>query len=155
MSELQEELDFLESELSQLGSPIVFCHNDALLANVIYNKKENDVMFIDFEYAAFNYQAFDIGNHFNEFAGKENFVDFILYRVILVIPSFTEPVTFSQKELNIFILRIDTFIATQAHSIDSSGLTLTSSTSSFYPSSVLPLFIVLTCHVAVIKSVLI
>lgn len=28
------------------------------------------VTFIDFEYVAFNYQAFDIGNHFCEFAGK-------------------------------------------------------------------------------------
>lgn len=27
------------------------------------------VRFIDFEYADFNYQAYDIGNHFNEFAG--------------------------------------------------------------------------------------
>lgn len=28
------------------------------------------VHFIDYEYAGYNYQAFDIGNHFNEFAGK-------------------------------------------------------------------------------------
>lgn len=27
------------------------------------------VKFIDYEYADFNYQAYDIGNHFNEFAG--------------------------------------------------------------------------------------
>lgn len=27
------------------------------------------VKFIDYEYADYNYQAFDIGNHFNEFAG--------------------------------------------------------------------------------------
>lgn len=26
--------------------------------------------FIDYEYADYNYQAFDIGNHFNEFAGE-------------------------------------------------------------------------------------
>lgn len=26
--------------------------------------------FIDYEYADYNYQAFDIGNHFNEFAGR-------------------------------------------------------------------------------------
>lgn len=29
------------------------------------------VRFIDYEYAGYNYQAFDIGNHFNEFAGEE------------------------------------------------------------------------------------
>lgn len=28
------------------------------------------VKFIDYEYAGYNYQAFDIGNHFNEFAGR-------------------------------------------------------------------------------------
>lgn len=28
------------------------------------------VRFIDYEYAGYNYQAFDIGNHFNEFAGE-------------------------------------------------------------------------------------
>lgn len=28
------------------------------------------VKFIDYEYADYNYQAFDIGNHFNEFAGE-------------------------------------------------------------------------------------
>lgn len=30
------------------------------------------VKFIDYEYADFNYQAYDIGNHFNEFAGTTN-----------------------------------------------------------------------------------
>lgn len=28
------------------------------------------VRFIDYEYTGYNYQAFDIGNHFNEFAGE-------------------------------------------------------------------------------------
>jgi len=32
------------------------------------------VKFIDYEYADYNYQAFDIGNHFNEFAGKVFFL---------------------------------------------------------------------------------
>nr|XP_011734565.1 ethanolamine kinase 2-like isoform X2 [Macaca nemestrina] len=36
------------------------------------------VRFIDYEYAGYNYQAFDIGNHFNEFAGV-NEVDYCLY----------------------------------------------------------------------------
>ena len=29
-----------------------------------------NVKFIDYEYAGYNYQAYDIGNHFNEFAGE-------------------------------------------------------------------------------------
>lgn len=30
----------------------------------------DDVSFIDYEYGGYNYSAFDIGNHFNEFGGK-------------------------------------------------------------------------------------
>lgn len=46
------------------------------------------VRFIDYEYAGYNYQAFDIGNHFNEFAGEKG----IHYHLVLV------QVTFLMKE---------------------------------------------------------
>lgn len=65
---LRRELAQLTTALSCLDSPVVFCHNDLLLANVIY--RPGVVNFIDYEYAAYNYQAFDIGNHFTEFAGE-------------------------------------------------------------------------------------
>lgn len=68
-AELDVEFNALEKELKPLGSPLVFCHNDLLLANAIYNSTKSTVTFIDYEYAAYNHQAFDIGNHFNEFAG--------------------------------------------------------------------------------------
>jgi len=68
-SELFAEFANLEASLKQLKSPIVFCHNDLLLGNVVYNEAKMSVTFIDYEYAAYNHQAFDIGNHFNEFAG--------------------------------------------------------------------------------------
>lgn len=48
---------------------MVFCHNDLLLGNVIYEKSTDRITFIDYEYAGQNFQAFDIGNHFTEFAG--------------------------------------------------------------------------------------
>lgn len=32
------------------------------------------MQFIDYEYSGYNYLAYDIGNHFNEFAGKK--IDF-------------------------------------------------------------------------------
>lgn len=35
--------------------------------------KENKVTFIDFEYSDYNYQAFDIANHFCEFCGIDSF----------------------------------------------------------------------------------
>ncbi|XP_062843026.1 ethanolamine kinase 2 [Trichomycterus rosablanca] len=66
---LEEEMTWMKEHLSQLGSPVVLCHNDLLCKNIIYNEKEGYVRFIDYEYSSYNYQAFDIGNHFNEFAG--------------------------------------------------------------------------------------
>lgn len=75
---LQSELEDLQQHLSNLGSPVVMCHNDLLLANVILDPSHNKVTFIDYEYAGLNYQAFDIGNHFAEFAGVAT-VDYSLY----------------------------------------------------------------------------
>ncbi|XP_029909944.1 ethanolamine kinase 1 [Myripristis murdjan] len=75
---LSAEMESLKRHLSQIDSPVVLCHNDLLTKNIIYNHKEGMVKFIDYEYADYNYQAFDIGNHFNEFAGV-NDVDYSLY----------------------------------------------------------------------------
>ncbi|XP_022237859.1 ethanolamine kinase 1-like isoform X2 [Limulus polyphemus] len=69
--ELETEVTYLENHLVQLGSQIVFCHNDLLGNNIVYNEEKEKVTFIDFEYSDNNFQAFDIGNHFCEFAGLE------------------------------------------------------------------------------------
>lgn len=78
ISALRQEVEVLKAHLESLGSPIVFCHNDLLLKNIIYNEKKGTVTFIDHEYAMYNYEHFDIGNHFDEYAGVDN-VDFSLY----------------------------------------------------------------------------
>ncbi|MEQ2229555.1 hypothetical protein ILYODFUR_020073 [Ilyodon furcidens] len=75
---LMVEMESLKIHLSQTDSPTVLCHNDLLTKNIIYNSFEGTVKFIDYEYADYNYQAFDIGNHFNEFAGVTD-VDYSLY----------------------------------------------------------------------------
>ncbi|NXW06617.1 EKI2 kinase, partial [Fregetta grallaria] len=75
---LEQELAWMKETLSQLGSPIVLCHNDLLCKNIIYDGTQEHVRFIDYEYTGYNYQAFDIGNHFNEFAGVKE-VDYRLY----------------------------------------------------------------------------
>lgn len=67
---LEKEYQILKSTLSKVNNPIVFAHNDLLLGNVLYNPKQESVVFIDYEYTAFNYQAFDIVNHFTEYAGN-------------------------------------------------------------------------------------
>ncbi|XP_052465305.1 ethanolamine kinase 1-like [Carassius gibelio] len=75
---LEQEMMWMKEHLSQLGSPVVLCHNDLLCKNIIHNAKEGHVRCIDYEYSSYNYQAFDIGNHFNEFAGMSE-PDYNLY----------------------------------------------------------------------------
>ncbi|XP_034388706.1 ethanolamine kinase 2 isoform X2 [Cyclopterus lumpus] len=75
---LEQEMAWMKEHLSNLGSPVVLCHNDLLCKNIIQNEKEGHVRFIDYEYSSYNYQAFDIGNHFNEFAGMAE-LDYGLY----------------------------------------------------------------------------
>ncbi|MBN3301863.1 EKI1 kinase, partial [Amia calva] len=75
---LQEEMGWMKESLSDLGSPVVLCHNDLLCKNIIFNENGSNVKFIDYEYTGYNYQAYDIGNHFNEFAGI-NEVDYSCY----------------------------------------------------------------------------
>lgn len=70
---LETEINSLKEHLISLESPVIFSHNDLLLKNVIYNKEKDEVTFIDYEYADYNYQAYDIGNHFCEFAGVEKY----------------------------------------------------------------------------------
>lgn len=77
--ELRQEFDELYAHLKVQQSTTVFCHNDLLLGNVIYTEaEEGRVTFIDYEYAGCNYQAFDIGNHFSEYAGVDP-IDYTLY----------------------------------------------------------------------------
>lgn len=108
VSRLYRELESLQMTIEQqTNSPVVFCHNDLLSANIIYQPSSSslteiddekddwrdssklnisteglvecvahgdegdkeDVVFIDYEYGAYMNRSFDIGNHFNEYAG--------------------------------------------------------------------------------------
>ncbi|KAH7572374.1 hypothetical protein JRO89_XS04G0245300 [Xanthoceras sorbifolium] len=88
-----------------LHSPVVFAHNDLLSGNIMVNDEQDapdsgiqrmkcdvsmpemvsdrhrrmkkKLYFIDFEYGSYNYRGFDIGNHFNEYAGYD--CDYSLY----------------------------------------------------------------------------
>ena len=78
-AEIGQEIECMENALKSTSSPVVFSHNDLLLANVIYNEKSNKVTFIDLEYGDPNYRAFDIGNHFTEFVGVCDNMDYEKY----------------------------------------------------------------------------
>ncbi|KAG0249344.1 hypothetical protein BG011_009397 [Mortierella polycephala] len=71
LQKLHQELSMLEDHLIRLDSPVVFCHNDLLYGNLIYNEAQDDAFFIDYEYGSYSYRAFDIANHFNEWCGFE------------------------------------------------------------------------------------
>ena len=80
---VRPELDWLKEQvtavLSETASPasICFCHNDVLASNILIADEQNgtepnsndNIQLIDFEYGGINYRAFDIANHFNEYAG--------------------------------------------------------------------------------------
>lgn len=65
---LASELQHLKDLLSQVHSPVVFCHNDLQEGNILYIEDglSWQVRPIDFEYASYSYRGFDIGNHFCE-----------------------------------------------------------------------------------------
>lgn len=69
LDELKTEVQQLHKVLNDIDSPVVFAHNDLLLGNILIDEQTNTVRFIDYEYAAYNFQAYDIGNHFAEYAG--------------------------------------------------------------------------------------
>jgi len=49
--------------------PLVVCHNDLNAANIIYDETTESFTFIDYEQVGMNYRAFDIADHYCEFAG--------------------------------------------------------------------------------------
>ena len=50
----------------------VLAHNDLLSGNILYSARQHTVRFIDYEYGACSYAAFDIANHFCEYAGFDS-----------------------------------------------------------------------------------
>ncbi|KAM7268790.1 hypothetical protein ACFE04_010956 [Oxalis oulophora] len=75
--EVSNEVAELKELTGLLDAPIVFAHNDLLSGNIMVNDQEEKLYIIDFEYGSYNYRGFDIGNHFNEYAGYD--CDYSLY----------------------------------------------------------------------------
>lgn len=78
-ADLLDELNALNSKIvNRIDLLVGFCHNDLLLENIIHDALNHSISFIDYEYGDTNYLAFDIGNHFAEYAGVQS-VDYSLY----------------------------------------------------------------------------
>lgn len=82
--ELAAQLALLEQAVGRRCAAdcrVVFCHNDLLLNNIIYDRAGGGagrIAFIDYEYGGPNPDAYDIGNHFCEYAGVDD-ADFARY----------------------------------------------------------------------------
>ena len=75
IEKLKVEVARLSHVLPKLDSPVVFCHNDLLAMNILVNDEklgqgsQQDLVFVDVEYAGYNYRGFDLANHFCEYSG--------------------------------------------------------------------------------------
>eukprot|EP00026_Physarum_polycephalum_P007428 Phypoly_transcript_07488.p1 GENE.Phypoly_transcript_07488~~Phypoly_transcript_07488.p1 ORF type:complete len:413 (+),score=76.56 Phypoly_transcript_07488:369-1607(+) len=85
LSPVLEEIEYMKQFIWQNHNidiePLALCHNDLNVANILYNenaKKSQRVLFIDYEYSGWNYAAYDLGNHFCEYAGVGD-IDFSRY----------------------------------------------------------------------------
>lgn len=75
---LRKEFELLWAHLDALKSPLKLCHNDTLNLNIVYNKQEGTIRFIDFETAMFSNVHYELACHFCEYAGSVN-MDFTRY----------------------------------------------------------------------------
>jgi len=69
LESILSDLKSLQDSFNHEDYKTAFCHNDLLAANILVSSDETDIQLIDFEYGGQNYIAFDIANHFNEYAG--------------------------------------------------------------------------------------
>lgn len=67
--QIRRDIDELKEESDKLNSPVVFCHNDLLSGNFMYDEKKGKFYIIDYEYGSYSFRGFDLGNHFCEYAG--------------------------------------------------------------------------------------
>lgn len=100
VEELMIELGSLQEKLKQVDSPIVFCHNDLQEGNILYDR-ENDVLrFIDFEYGNYNFRGFDFGNHFCEWQFSYAVTEYPFFSVVSAFPTKSQQRNFLKGYLD-------------------------------------------------------
>ncbi|EFO98532.1 hypothetical protein CRE_20373 [Caenorhabditis remanei] len=69
VKELHKEIDLFERWTTELfEDTVVFCHNDLTCANILELDSNNEIMFIDWEFASYNCRGFDLAMHLSETA---------------------------------------------------------------------------------------
>ncbi|KAL4499350.1 hypothetical protein ABPG72_006936 [Tetrahymena utriculariae] len=59
-------IDYILQSMDNAKTPLVFCHNDTNSTNLLFDNANKRIYFLDYEYAGYNYRAFEFGNFFNE-----------------------------------------------------------------------------------------
>ena len=62
--DVESDLRLILETLPKVNSRLVFAHNDINRSNVLMRNSDRGVLLIDYEFSAYNYRAFDLGNHF-------------------------------------------------------------------------------------------
>ena len=116
LEKLPMELTWLQESVVPKDAKVAFCHNDVLASNVMYNHDTESIRLIDFEYGGMNYIAFDIANHFNEFAGgtEENGVTNYDWfptkdQQMVFLKSYLDAAA-SEKQIEAFYQEVQTFV---------------------------------------------
>jgi len=68
---IKEEFELSKKNAMEYPSKIVLCHNDVRAENILYNKENDKVHFVDFEVMNYNYQSKEIAAHFGFYTGLE------------------------------------------------------------------------------------
>ncbi|KAF1761852.1 hypothetical protein GCK72_010111 [Caenorhabditis remanei] len=67
--DLNREIDLMERwSIEIFEETVVFCHNDLTCSNILQLNSSKEIMFIDWEYATYNYRGYDIAMHLSETA---------------------------------------------------------------------------------------
>lgn len=62
----EENVKKIEEVIKRSASPLVLAHNDTNSTNLLIDLMTEKMVILDYEYAGFNYRAFELGNLFNE-----------------------------------------------------------------------------------------
>jgi len=81
-AKIEAEVVQLKIRLDKLNSPILFCHNDLIAGNMMFDDDNQELFFIDYEYGCYNYRGFDFGNHFCEWTLDYSVQEYPKFRVV-------------------------------------------------------------------------
>lgn len=67
--ELFKEIDLMEKLVTELfDGTLVFCHNDLTCTNILQLNSNAEIVFIDWEFATYNWRGYDLAMHLSESA---------------------------------------------------------------------------------------